>query len=97
MSKPTTIEGRKDEFMDYLEQNGVVSNLTEVLISLYEEGSKPKFPVDYLKGNLKGSKQGENEVMLSNNKLRDENKKLKSRINEMEKEIEKLRKQLPKQ
>ena len=41
-----TIEGKRDEFSNYLENSGVVDNLTEVLISLYEEGEKPKFPTE---------------------------------------------------
>ncbi len=88
-----TIEGKRDEFTAYLEKSGVVDNLTEVLINLYEEGEKPKFPTDYIKANLKSSNAGENEVIIQNNKLREENKKLKQRVAELEKIIEKMKKE----
>ena len=88
-----TIEGKRDEFTAYLEKSGVVDNLTEVLINLYEEGEKPKFPTDYIKANLKSSNAGENEVIIQNNKLREENKKLKQRVAELEKTIEKMKKE----
>ena len=70
--------------------------MTEVLINLFEEGEKPKFPVDYLKKNLKSCTAGENEVILINNKLREENKKLKNKVNELEKVYDKLKKELGK-
>jgi predicted RNase H-like nuclease (RuvC/YqgF family) len=70
-----------------------VDNLTEVLINLYEEGEKPKFPTDYIKANLKSSKAGENEVNIQNNKIREENKKLKQRVAELERTIEKMKKE----
>ena len=72
----------------------MIDNLTEVLINLYEEGEKPKFPIDYLKKNLKSCTAGENEVILQNNRLREENKRLKARVSELEKTYEKLKKEL---
>ena len=89
-----TIEAKRDEFTDYLEKHNVIDNLTEVLINLYEEGEKPKFPIDYLKKNLKSCSAGENEVILQNNKLREENKRLKAKVTELEKTYEKLKKEL---
>ena len=89
-----TIEGKRDEFTSYLEKSGVVDNLTEVLINLYEEGEKPKFPTDYIKANLKSSNAGENEVIIQNNKLREENKKLKQRVAELEKLVERMKKEI---
>ena len=77
-----------------MEKHNVIDNLTEVLINLYEEGEKPKFPIDYLKKNLKSCTAGENEVILQNNRLREENKRLKARVSELEKTYEKLKKEL---
>ena len=68
--------------------------MTEVLINLYDEADKPKFPTEYIKANLKSSNAGENEVITQNNKLREENKKLKQRIIELERGIERLKKEL---
>jgi len=47
-----------------------------------------------LKKNLKSCSAGENEVILQNNRLREENKRLKARVNELEKTYEKLKKEL---
>ncbi len=47
-----------------------------------------------MKKNLKSCSAGENEVILQNNRLREENKRLKARVNELEKTYEKLKKEL---
>ena len=65
-----------------------------MLINLYEEGEKPKFPIDYLKKNLKSCTAGENEVILQNNRLREENKRLKQKVSDLEKHLDKLQKEL---
>ena len=70
----------------------MVENLTEVLINLYEEPEKPKFPTEYIKANLKSSSAGENEAIVQNNKIREENRKLKQRIIELERNIERVKK-----
>ena len=83
---------KKDEFTNYLEKSGVVDNLSEVLIHLYEENERPKFPTEYIKSNLKSSSTDENSVIEENNMLREENKKLTQRINELERIIERMKK-----
>ena len=45
---------------------------------------------------MKSCSAGENEVILQNNKLREENKRLKARVNELEKTYEKIKKELEK-
>ena len=87
-------EGKRDEFTNYLEKEGMVENLTEVLINLYEETEKPKFPTEYIKFNLKSTNAGENEVISQNNKIREENRKLKQRIIELERNIERIKKDI---
>ena len=47
-----------------------------------------------MKKNLKSCSAGENEVILQNNRLREENKRLKARVSELEKTYEKLKKEL---
>ena len=79
-----------------MDKHNVIDNLTEVLINLYEEGEKPKFPTDYLKKHLKSCNAGENEVILINNRLRDENRRLKQKVSDLEKHLEKLQKDLEK-
>ena len=85
---------KRDEFTNYLENAGVVDHLTEVLMNLYEESDKPKFPTEYIKTNLKTSSAEENEVINQNNKIREENRKLRQRITELERNIERIRKDI---
>ena len=59
-----------ETFTKYLENAGFVENLTEVLINLYEEEDKPKFPTEYIKSNLKSSSEEENEVIEQKHKRR---------------------------
>lgn len=87
-------EGKKDEFANYLAKAGVVDNLTEALINLYDEVERPKFPTEYIKANLKSTNTGENEVINQNQKIREENKKLKQRIIELERSIERVKKEI---
>ena len=87
-------DGKRDEFTNYLENAGFVDKLTEVLISLYDEAEKPKFPTEYIKANLKSSSTSDNEIIEQNNRIREENKKLKKRITELERNIERLRKDI---
>ena len=68
--------------------------MTEVLMNLYEEVDKPKFPTEYIKANLKSSNVNENEIIAQNNKIREENRKLRQRIIELERTIKRLKKEL---
>ena len=83
---------KKDEFTNYLEKSGVVDNLSDALIHLYEESERPKFPTEYIKANLKSSSTDENAVIEENNKLREENKQLQQRVSELEHLIERMKK-----
>ena len=47
-----TTEQKKDEFRKYLEKNGVIDQLTKVLVGLYEEQEKPGTVVEFIKRNL---------------------------------------------
>ena len=94
MAKRSAIEHKRDDFTAYLDKHNVIDNLTQVLINLYEEGEKPKFPTDYLKKNLQSTTQGENEVQVINTKLREENRRLKQKVSDLEKALEKLKKDL---
>ena len=85
-------DGKREEFTNYLENNGLVENLCDALISLYEEPEQPKFPTEYIKANLKSSNVGENEILAQNDKIREENRKLNQRIIELERSIERVKK-----
>ena len=47
-----------------------------------------------MKKHLKNSTAGDNEVILINNRLREENKRLKQRVTDLEKQLDKLQKDL---
>ena len=51
MSVQTT-EQKKDEFRKYLEKNGVIDQLTKVLVGLYEEQDRPNNVIDFIKKSL---------------------------------------------
>ena len=42
-------DSRKEEFRKYLEKNGVVSQLTRVMVGLYDEPDRPANAVEYIK------------------------------------------------
>merc|ERR1712118_593553 len=83
-----TADSQKEEFRKYLEKNGVVSQLTRVLVGLYEEPERPTNAVDYIKKYL-GAPSG-----VDVEELRAENEELKRRNSELQSEVETLRKEL---
>lgn len=42
-------ESKKEEFQKYLEKNGVIDQLTKVLVGLYEAPEKPSNAIDFIK------------------------------------------------
>ncbi|CAK9303751.1 unnamed protein product [Gordionus sp. m RMFG-2023] len=48
--KPDDIE--REAFRKYLEREGVMDVLTKILLTLYEEKEKPKYPLKYIKEQL---------------------------------------------
>merc|ERR1712224_1114603 len=52
-----TADSQKEEFRKYLEKNGVISQLSRVLVGLYEEPERPVNAVEYIKKYL-GAPQG---------------------------------------
>ncbi|CAK9117561.1 unnamed protein product [Durusdinium trenchii] len=44
-----TADSQKEEFRKYLEKNGIISQLTRVLVGLYEEPERPANAIDYIK------------------------------------------------
>ena len=49
------IDSKKAEFKQYLEKTGAVDQLTKILVQLYEERDKPQNPVDYVRKNIGGT------------------------------------------
>jgi len=44
-----TSEQKKEEFRKYLERNGIIDQLTKVMVGLYEEPEKPNNPIEFIK------------------------------------------------
>ena len=87
MSVQTT-EQKKEEFRKYLERNGVIDQLTKVLVGLYEEPEKPTNVTDFIKKSLGAPSDTDVEALLS------ENEELKRQKNELDKKIETLQHEL---
>merc|ERR1711959_283173 len=83
-----TADSQKEEFRKYLEKNGVVSQLTRVLVGLYEEPERPNNAVDYVKKYL-GAPTG-----VDVEELRAENEELKKRNEELQRKVDDLMAQL---
>lgn len=48
MSEETN-ESKKEQFQKYLDQTGVIDEITKMLVGLYEEPEKPTNALDFLK------------------------------------------------
>ncbi|CAK0833778.1 unnamed protein product [Prorocentrum cordatum] len=76
-----TPDTQKDEFRKYLEKNGIINQLTRVLVGLYEEPERPGNAVDYIKKYL-GAPTGVDveELRAENTELKEENSKLEAKV-----------------
>mmetsp|Transcript_15297 Transcript_15297/g.12322 ORF Transcript_15297/g.12322 Transcript_15297/m.12322 type:complete len:98 (+) Transcript_15297:122-415(+) len=83
-----TADSQKEEFRKYLEKNGVISQLTRVLVGLYEEPERPANAVDYIKKYL-GAPTG-----VDVEELRGELEDLKARNAELEEKVASLTREL---
>ncbi|KJE94625.1 hypothetical protein CAOG_05246 [Capsaspora owczarzaki ATCC 30864] len=84
-----TSDARKEEFRKYLETNGVIDTLTQVLVGLYEEPNKPDNAMAFLKQSLSNvrSDGGAAAEPVDVDVLLKENQALKARVAELEKEL----------
>ncbi|KAF4735378.1 hypothetical protein FOZ62_006476 [Perkinsus olseni] len=83
-----TVDAQKDEFRKYLEKTGVVSQLTRVLVGLYEEPDRPSDGIDYIKKYL-GAPAG-----IDVDELKAENEDLKRRNADLQQQVDDLVAQL---
>ena len=77
-----TQDSQKEEFRKYLEKTGVISQLTRVLVGLYEEADRPNQAIDYVKKHL-GSPSG-----IDIDDIKTENEELKKRNAELQKQVD---------
>ncbi|EGD82253.1 C-Myc-binding protein [Salpingoeca rosetta] len=73
-----TIDGKKEEYRNYLESSGVIDSITKVLIGLYEESEKPENPLEFIQQHLAASIDGASDIEA----LKKENEELKARVEE---------------
>lgn len=43
------VQQKKQEFQKYLEKNGVIDHITQVLVGLYEQPNRPVNPMEFVK------------------------------------------------
>uniref|UniRef100_A0A0G4F9H2 c-Myc-binding protein n=1 Tax=Chromera velia CCMP2878 TaxID=1169474 RepID=A0A0G4F9H2_9ALVE len=83
-----TADAQKEEFRKYLEKNGVIQQLTRVLVGLYEEPERPSNAIDFIKKFL-GAPIG-----VDIDELRAENEELKRKNDELQRKVDELLQQL---
>ena len=83
-----TTEQKKEEFRKYLEKNGVIDQLTKVLVGLYEEPEKPPNVSEFIKKSLGAPSDMDVEALMH------ENEELKRKQNELEKRVQNLEQEL---
>ena len=62
-----TTEQKKEEFRKYLEKNGVIDQLTKVLVGLYEEPEKPPNVSEFIKKQLGAPSDMDVEALMHEN------------------------------
>eukprot|EP00043_Microstomoeca_roanoka_P018665 m.202356 g.202356 ORF g.202356 m.202356 type:complete len:99 (-) comp16872_c15_seq1:57-353(-) len=85
-----TIDGKKEEFRNYLESSGIIDAITKVMIGLYEEPEKPNNPLEFIQQHLSVGGDGISDVEA----LKKENEELKARNEELLAENLELKKKL---
>mmetsp|Transcript_83067 Transcript_83067/g.234995 ORF Transcript_83067/g.234995 Transcript_83067/m.234995 type:complete len:98 (-) Transcript_83067:189-482(-) len=83
-----TQDSQKEEFRKYLEKSGVISQLTRVLVGLYEEPERPNNAIDYIKRYL-GAPTG-----VDVEELRGELEDVRSKNASLEQQVASLSQQL---
>merc|ERR1711920_1212665 len=86
-----TADSQKEEFRKYLEKNGIIAQLTKVLVGLYEEPERPPNAIDYIKKYL-GAPTGVDveEMRAENEDLKRKNADLETKVQSLTKELREL-------
>lgn len=89
-----TQDSQKEDFRRYLEKSGVISQLTRVLVGLYEEADKPTQAIDYVKKHL-GAPSGIDveDIKAENEELKKRNVDLQKQVDSCIAQIEALKKE----
>ena len=87
-----TTEQKKEEFRKYLEKNGVIDQLTKVLVGLYEEPEKPPNVTEFIKQQLGAPSDTDVEQLVhERDELKRREVELQKRIKTLEEELEQER------
>ncbi|EPR57439.1 C-Myc-binding family protein [Toxoplasma gondii RUB] len=89
------VELQKQEFKKYLEDHGVLQQLSRVLVGLYEEPDRPLNALDYIKKYLGAPTGADIDALRSEvDSLKKENAGLKARVEQLQQEVDTLRQDL---
>ena len=89
-----TIEQKKKDFRDFLENSGVLEQITKSFVALYEEIDRPVNPLEFIRRNLVDPE----EEIIDNKKkeylaIQNENFKLQNEIKDLKKKLRDLSKE----
>merc|ERR1712083_956314 len=78
-------------FRKYLEKNGIITQLTRVLVGLYEEPERPANAIDYIKKYL-GAPTGVDieELRAENDELKRQNAELEAKVASLTTQLKEL-------
>ncbi|CDJ28387.1 C-Myc binding protein, putative [Eimeria mitis] len=94
-AKTEQADGGKAAFRKYLEDHGVIRQLTRVLVGLYETPERPLNALDYIKRHLGAPTGVEVDALRSEvQNLTRENAALKSKVESLQQEVELLQREL---
>jgi c-Myc-binding protein len=82
------VQQKKQEFQKYLEKNGVIDHITQVLVGLYEQPNRPANPMDYVK------EQFGSDPSVNTDELKETVEKQKAALSDKDNEIAQLREQI---
>jgi hypothetical protein len=88
MEEHNDIQAQREDFRKYLEQSGIIHQMTQVLVRLFEENELPKDPLLFIQRHL-GVPKGMNVEALQK-----ENEDLKLKCEDLEATVDELLDQL---
>ncbi|CDJ68393.1 C-Myc binding protein, putative [Eimeria necatrix] len=94
-AKQDPTDGNKAAFRKYLEDHGVIRQLTRVLVGLYETSERPLNALDYIKRHLGAPTGVEVDALRAEvQNLTKENAALKAKVESLQQEVALLQREL---
>lgn len=86
-------EGKRRDFKAYLDNSGVLNQITRVLEELFDEPSKPANPLEYIRHYLGAPVDVDIDALTAENEeLRNKNEELEATIDALLNQLEDIRK-----